>query len=1094
MASIIRIKRSTGFNKPGSLKTAEMAYAYGVGTATNDGDRLFIGTGDDGTGNATNVTIIGGSYFTDMLDHLPGLLRTNSAIIADSEKKVEELKSGNIHIDGFNDQILGLVAPTDSSGATTKKYVDSAITALDASISLNIQAAVQDSTGVVGGTYGGATSIPIIKVNDFGRVDSVGTSPLSTTLMVSADSGTADSVDLINDTLNFSGSNSIITKVTDGNIDIRLDSARPGQHLAVKGALYPGLYTFGGGSSNAEVSVDDFGIVKTIRSTNILAEITLRDDPSGSGETLYTSQNDLVVTGGPGVTVNLTKNAYNGPATFEIAIDSGGTIAADSATFTKLKVDVGANHGGTSTNNRIELFGDIKLGDDINNHQLDLSDVRITSNLIPQSVNVSHMGEWGNPFASLSLGSGLNFAGTTGQDHIYMRSNRDSALTISTVQSSGIYPTATGDMVTYRTTNGDSAVVNHVDVVIDNDKNLVLGNGYDWNGNTVPGKTTLRHDTTDHWFEMLADSHTTSMEIAAKGITLIAYDPAYDFRSGQGAITGTGYIQLDANVIPAIGRGMNVYNQGHRRNLGLSGRRFGTIYADHFDRPQVVDSGVYGSAAGIPVITVNKSGLIDSVGIVDVAGVDSASWGSASTTRPFHAVLGDNLLTITTGDGTAHEVDISQWTDSVQFGNNVRFSHQPNHKVIVPHHTKLSFQDHSHTGITGDPEAATMFRNSGTSGEFEFYNNGDIKIRSSSNNKGVYFPSKVEFDGSVQLDDSVTFNEVVRFGAFKPVTLPNNTNLYLGDSVGMTAAIVRSTATDQLAIQNNGEGVHVVGRRIDLSTLPTVSGTTPKGMVRVAGDLIPRQHPSYSPNENWDIGEDSDYTWNNAYFMGTVKAGDIELRSGGNVVADSGTFAKLLINDLTVDNINIDGNTIKSTDSSNQIFIDPAPTDSDGGDLIIRGNLIVRGTETIVNSSVVSLNDKNLVLADSAANSSVADGAGITVGGAGYTGTKPQFIFDAATDRWDPNLPIDIPFVSLDSAVFLNGVALREVMEDHLDNFFGVDSNNAVTITYDDTANSMTWKAVDATKTQKGVSTFDSSNFAVVAGNVTVTVLDGGTY
>ena len=142
------------------------------------------------------------------------------------------------------------------------------------------------------------------------------------------------------------------------------------------------------------------------------------------------------------------------------------------------------------------------------------------------------------------------------------------------------------------------------------------------------------------------------------------------------------------------------------------------------------------------------------------------------------------------------------------------------------------------------------------------------------------------------------------------------------------------------------------------------------------------------------------------------------------------------------------------------------------------------------------MNDKNLVLADSAATAAVADGAGITVGGDQFdsTATKPQFVFDAATYRWDPNLPIDIPFVSLDSAVFLNGVALREVMEDHLDNFFGVDSNNAVTITYDDVANTMTWKGTDATTSQKGVSSFDSSNFTITAGHVSVAVLDGGTY
>jgi len=196
---------------------------------------------------------------------------------------------------------------------------------------------------------------------------------------------------------------------------------------------------------------------------------------------------------------------------------------------------------------------------------------------------------------------------------------------------------------------------------------------------------------------------------------------------------------------------------------------------------------------------------------------------------------------------------------------------------------------------------------------------------------------------------------------------------------------------------------------------------------------------------------------------------------------------------LTVDNVKIDGNTISSTDNSNQLFIDPFPV-GDSGDLVVRGNLIVQGTETTVNSTVVSLNDKNLVLADSAANSSAADGAGITVGGAGYSGTKPQFIFDAATDRWDPNLPFDIPFASLDSAIFFNGVALREVVEDHLDNFFGVDSNAALTLTYDDVQNSMTWKAINATKSQVGVSSFDSANFSVTAGHVAVTVLDGGTY
>ena len=91
MASIIRIKRSSGILAPSSLKTAEMAYAYGTGTQSNQGDRLFIGTGDDGTGQATSITIIGGSYFTDMLDHVQGTLTASSAIVVDADSKIDRL-------------------------------------------------------------------------------------------------------------------------------------------------------------------------------------------------------------------------------------------------------------------------------------------------------------------------------------------------------------------------------------------------------------------------------------------------------------------------------------------------------------------------------------------------------------------------------------------------------------------------------------------------------------------------------------------------------------------------------------------------------------------------------------------------------------------------------------------------------------------------------------------------------------------------------------------------------------------------------------------------------------------------------------------
>jgi len=71
MASIIRIKRSSGTNKPASLNWGELAYVTGIGSygGTNQyKDRIFIG--DDGN----NVNPVGGYYYTSMMEHTPGTI------------------------------------------------------------------------------------------------------------------------------------------------------------------------------------------------------------------------------------------------------------------------------------------------------------------------------------------------------------------------------------------------------------------------------------------------------------------------------------------------------------------------------------------------------------------------------------------------------------------------------------------------------------------------------------------------------------------------------------------------------------------------------------------------------------------------------------------------------------------------------------------------------------------------------------------------------------------------------------------------------------------------------------------------------------
>jgi len=93
MASTILIKRSTNTTVPASLEFGELAVTVGAGTQVNRGDRVFVGD------NNSTVQIIGGKYFTDMLDHVHGTLTADSAVITDSNSKLDRFRVDDINLD-----------------------------------------------------------------------------------------------------------------------------------------------------------------------------------------------------------------------------------------------------------------------------------------------------------------------------------------------------------------------------------------------------------------------------------------------------------------------------------------------------------------------------------------------------------------------------------------------------------------------------------------------------------------------------------------------------------------------------------------------------------------------------------------------------------------------------------------------------------------------------------------------------------------------------------------------------------------------------------------------------------------------------------
>ena len=257
--------------------------------------------------------------------------------------------------------------------------------------------------------------------------------------------------------------------------------------------------------------------------------------------------------------------------------------------------------------------------------------------------------------------------------------------------------------------------------------------------------------------------------------------------------------------------------------------------------------------------------------------------------------------------------------------------------------------------------------------------------------------------GSTDASSSTTGTLIVTGGVGVAKKLYVGTDLAVTSNTTLSGTTDASSSTTGAVIVTGGVGIAkklYVGTDLAVTANTTLSGTTDAsssttGAVIVTGGV--------GVAKKLYVGTDLNVT-SNTTLSGTT---DASSSTTGAVIVTGGVgVAKKL---YVGTDLNVGGNTTLTGElrGPSTFTIDPAVVGDDTGTVVIRGNLQIDGLTTTINSTTLTVDDKNIVLASGAPNSAAANGAGITI-----EGSNANIIYLSTNDVININKNLEVQTIT----------------------------------------------------------------------------------